>query len=360
MKAIVVKPGKKNSSSLIDLPRPNNFENKILIRTIEVGIDGTDREINNAEYGKSPDGEDYLILGHEGFGEVVELGGEIKQKDSEFQIGDYVVPLVRKPDYCHYCKNGQPDMCIKGNYTEHGIKGEHGFLREYFTADPNYLVRVPKKLKSVGVLLEPLSIVEKGIRQAWKIQERMAWNPKNGIVLGLGPIGILGAFILRLKGINVWIFSKEDENDPKVQIIKKMGVNYLSSSNMQLEEIPSIVKDNIDFILEATGNSIVAINAMSLVGQNGILCLTGVTGGHKKISICADCLNLDLVLGNKLIYGTVNANKIDFEKGIADMLEISNTYPNLLDELISHRFNPEAFAEALKDFDGIKAVIKFS
>jgi threonine dehydrogenase-like Zn-dependent dehydrogenase len=219
---------------------------------------------------------------------------------------------------------------------------------------------VHKKLKSVGVLLEPLSIVEKGIRQAWKIQERMAWNPKNGIVLGLGPIGILGAFILRLKGINVWIFSKEDENDPKVQIIKKMGVNYLSSSNMQLEEIPSIVKDNIDFILEATGNSIVAINAMSLVGQNGILCLTGVTGGHKKISICADCLNLDLVLGNKLIYGTVNANKIDFEKGIADMLEISNTYPNLLDELISHRFNPEAFAEALKDFDGIKAVIKFS
>lgn len=360
MKAITITPGKKNSARLIEIPKPKIKENEVLVKTLKVGIDGTDREINRAEYGQSPEGSEYLILGHEALGEVIEIGSRIIKQKSDLNIGDYIVPLVRKPDDCHYCKNGQPDMCIKGNYTEHGIKGKHGFLREFFPANPEYIVKVPKELGSSAVLLEPLSIIEKGIRLGWKIQKRMVWDPKIGVVLGLGPIGILGAIILKLKGLSVWIYSKEEEKHPKVDIIREMGINYISSTEIQLEELPGKIGENIDFLLEATGNSIVAINAMSLVGQNGVLCLTGVTGGHKKITICADCLNLDLVLGNKLIYGTVNANKIDFESGIHHMVQINEKHHNLLEKLITHQYSPNQFKKALKDFKGIKALIKFT
>lgn len=356
MKAIVVKPGEKNSVQLIEVAKPSIKPNEVLIETIRVGIDGTDREINNAEYGSAPQGSDYLILGHEALGRIRKVGDQIT---GDFKIGDLVVPIVRKPDDCHYCQSGQPDMCIKGNYREHGIKEEHGFLREFFPMDPKYLVKIPKNLNKVAVLLEPFSVVEKALRQAWKIQERMAWNPKNALILGLGQIGLLGSLISQLKGLKVTSYSMESEKSPRVKLIKNLGINYISAENVELEELPANIGENIDFILEATGNSIVAINAMSLVGQNGILCLTGVTGGHKKIKICADCLNLDLVLGNKSIYGTVNANKIDFERGVEHMKYFEKTNPGLLEEIITHRFNLKNFKDAINNFSGLKAVIEF-
>lgn len=359
MKAIIVTPGKENSARLTDLSKPQITDQDVFVKTLKVGLDGTDREINKAEYGTAPRGEDFLIIGHEALGEIQKIGHEVSSKN-QFQVGDLVVPLVRKPDDCHYCQAGEPDMCIKGEYKEHGIKEEHGFLREFFCFDPDYLVKIPRKLKDVAVLLEPLSVVEKGVRQGFKIQERMTWDPKTALVLGLGPIGILGAFVLRLRNLNVWLYSIEAEDNPKVELIRRMGIKYISAKEIELEELPTSINQNIDFILEATGNSIVAINAMSLVGQNGILCLTGVTGGHKKVTICADCLNLDLVLGNKLIYGTVNANKLDFESGVEDMNKIHDKFPKLLENLISHEFDLEDFKKGLKDFHGTKAIINFT
>lgn len=356
MRAIAVTPGEKNSARIINVSTPEIKPNEVLIEAIRVGIDGTDREINNAEYGTSPEGFDYLIIGHEALGRIVKLGDESLR---DFQVDDFVVPLVRKPDDCHFCQSGQPDMCIKGNYREHGIKGEHGFLREYFPMEPEYLIKIPENLKEVAVLLEPLSIVEKAIRQAWKIQERMAWAPKHGLIIGLGQIGLLGSLIAQLKGLKITVYSMEEQESPRVKLIKSLGMNYISGKNIEIEELPAVIGENIDFILEATGNSIIAIRAMSLVGQNGILCLTGVTGGHKRIEICADCLNLDLVLGNKLIYGTVNANRIDFEKGVEHMQYLEKNHPGLLENVITDRFPLSNFKKSLNDFNGLKAVIEF-
>lgn len=357
MKAIAVTPGEVNSVRLIEIPKPNLKTNEIMVKTIRVGIDGTDREINEAQYGTAPENEDFLVLGHEALGRIVEIGQDCNT--SGFQIEDIVVPLVRRPDDCSYCQNDMQDMCIKGNYTERGIKGLHGYLSEYLTEIPKYLVKIPKEIEDIAILLEPLSIVEKGIRQAQSIQKRIPWEPKNAIVLGLGAIGILGSLVLKTLDLNVYVYSMEPESDTKVEMIKTAGINYVSANKADMLDLPSIVGENIDIIIESTGNSSVALKAMSLIGLNGILCLTSVTGGQNKVTICADCLNLDLVLGNKIIFGTVNANRIDFEKGVEHLQLYHKIYPKLLDKLITNRYKISEFKEAIEKFKGLKAVIEF-
>src|ERR1700756_2361562 len=97
MKAVSVFPGKPNSVHVAELPKPSLDEvpggRGVLVRVLRVGIDGTDREINAAEYGAAPPGDDYLILGHESFGRVEAVGSDV----TELAPGDYVVASVRRP-----------------------------------------------------------------------------------------------------------------------------------------------------------------------------------------------------------------------------------------------------------------------
>ena len=357
MKAITIIPSRSGSLQLRDIPVPKTTHDEVLVKVLRVGIDGTDKEINQGLYGEPPKDTDYLVLGHEAVG-IVEKTPEKFEGKYSLNQGDIVVPMVRRPDDCHYCQAGQPDMCEKGDYTERGIKGQHGFLSEYFTEEPEFLIKIPKGLENVSVLLEPLSVVEKGIRQGWKIQERMAWKPRTALVTGMGPIGILAALILRLKELDVHVYSKEKKDDPRVKLLEKAGINYHESTT-SLRDFPDRIAKSIDFILEATGNSIIAMDATRIIGINGAVCLTGVTGGHKEIQLCADCWNLHLVLGNRLIYGTVNANKVDFENGLIHMKEIQSKFPNLLERMITGKFSPDQFKEAIEKYQGLKAIIEF-
>src|SRR6185503_7217647 len=97
MKAIAVKPGVKNSAYLVEMPKPSVEEiangRGVLVKVLRVGVDGTDKEINNADYGAAPEGYDFLVIGHEGFGVVEEVGSNVH----EFKPGDYVVATVRRP-----------------------------------------------------------------------------------------------------------------------------------------------------------------------------------------------------------------------------------------------------------------------
>ncbi len=358
MKAIVVTPGKKNSAKLIDIEKPKLNEDQVLIKTIEVGIDGTDREINSALYGITPLGSDFLVLGHEALGEIVQIGGKVDFKGQPLEIGDIIVPLVRRPDDCSYCMVDEQDMCIKGEYTERGIKGQHGFMSEFFTEFPKYLVKIPDSLKYIAILLEPLSVVEKGIRQAYKIQKRMSWAPKVSFVLGLGPIGLLASIILKLLGLRVVVYSLNPETDEIVQLIKSIGIEYIHAKT-SIYEVPALIEENIDIIFEATGNSIVAFNAISALGTNGVLILTGVTGGHKTLEICTDCLNIDIVLKNKTTVGTVNANIIDFQKGVEDLKLLNSKYPDFLKNIRIDRIDAENFKEGFENFKELKAVLVF-
>ncbi len=362
MKAIAVTPGAKNSARVVDVPIPTPAADQVRVKTIRVGIDGTDIEIDRAEYGEAPPGEKYLIIGHESFGQVESVGANVK----DFALGDYVVAMVRRPDECHHCGADEQDFCISGKYTERGIKGQHGFLSEYYVESPPYLLKLPAALKEVGVMLEPLTVVEKGIRHAWAAQTRMkAWKPNRALILGAGPIGLLAAMVMRLKGLQTIVYSRDPDKNISDRV-SAIGATYVPKLNEKGDVINHLAHlpenfGSFDFILEATGSAEVAVGAMRIIGLNGILCLTSVTGGISSMEICAACLNFDLVLGNRTIFGSVNANRLDFEQGVKDLVACQNRWPGWLDSLITRRVPIERFRETFERKTGdMKVVVELS
>ncbi|MFQ6050913.1 MAG: glucose 1-dehydrogenase [Candidatus Hydrothermarchaeota archaeon] len=353
MKAIAVNPLKKNSLRLIDVPEPDIGENEVLLKVLCVGIDGTDREISEGFYGKAPDGYDYLIIGHECLALVEEVGSKVK----DFKRGDLVVPTVRRPcpERCINCRNQESDMCLTGNYLEHGIHGLHGFASEFTVSDADYLVKIPEEIKDFAVLLEPLSIAEKAIYQSFKIQERMIWNPRRTAVLGIGPLGLLLVFILRLKGIETYVLGRSPRESLRANLANKVGAIYIDTRETSKSDI-----GNFDLVFEATGSVSFALERLDLLNPNSVFCILGI---YRELKECKDFGNLltEIVLKNKLIFGSVNANRRYFETGIDHMLDIKERWGNLLKELITREVKPENYAEALKKYpEDIKTVIRFN
>jgi len=354
MKAIAVIPGKPNSAHLVETPRPTLHAGTVLVKVIRVGVDGTDREINEGLYGEAPAGADFLVFGHESFGRVVKVGPDVKKVSP----GDYVVATVRRPDDCINCRAGEYDMCITGNYTERGIKGHHGYLSEFYAESPEYLVNVPPALKEVGVLLEPLSIVEKGIMQAYKIQERLVWKPQRALVLGAGTVGLMATIVLRLRGLEVFTVARTPKPNPHADLVEAAGARYLSSRE---EPVPGLDETygRFDIIFEATGYSPLAFESMEVLGNNGVLILSSVTGGDRRVEIPTDKFNLEMVLGNKVVVGTVNANRRYFERGVVDMQRAEQRWHGLLGRFITHRVRGlENYEEMIRLLNNEKSAIK--
>ena len=335
MKAISVFPGKPNSVHVADLPKPSIDQvpngRGVLVKVLRVGVDGTDKEINAAEYGAAPPGYDFLVIGHEGFGQVEAVGPNV----SELKLGDYVVATVRRPGKSIYDLIGTNDMTTDDTYYERGINLRHGYLTEYYVDDVEFVVKIPKGLKHVGVLLEPLTVVEKGIYQAYEIQRRLkVWHPRKAAVMGAGTIGLLATMVLRLKGLDVTTFGRTAKPHLNSNLIEELGARYLSTKDIPITEG---AKENgpFDLIFEGTGNSAVVFDSMQALGKNGVLVLASVTGGDKMIQIPADRINLEFVLGNKVMVGTVNANREYFEMGVGDMAQAEAEYPGWLSQLLT-------------------------
>ena len=336
MKAIAVKPGIKNSVHLVEMPKPNvadiNNGRGVLVKVLRVGVDGTDKEINNAEYGASPEGFDFLVIGHEGFGVVEEIGENV----SELNVGDYVVSTVRRPGTSIYDAIGTNDMTTDDTYFERGINLRHGFLSEFYVEDAEFVVKIPKGLKDVGVLLEPTTVVEKGITQAFEIQRRLrVWKPKRAAVLGAGTIGLLATLVLRLRGIEVVTFGRTPKPYLNSDLIEELGAKYETTNKISIVEFAE-KHGGFDLIFEATGFAPIVFDAMQTLGKNGVLVLSSVTGGDKMIEVPADKINLDFVLGNKVMVGTVNANREYFESGVKDLSQAELEYPGWLKKLLTH------------------------
>jgi threonine dehydrogenase-like Zn-dependent dehydrogenase len=339
MKAIAVTPGKQNSIHLREVPMPVMGPDQVLVRTLRVGLCGTDGEINHGDYGTPPKGDDYLILGHENFGMVEEVAPEVHG----FKPGDFVVATVRRPCYaCYNCDRGENDMCTSGDYTERGIKGRHGFMSDFYVEAPHYLIKVPPHLEGVGVLLEPMSVVEKGIDHAMLTQRRLQWNPKTAVVLGAGPVGMLAAAILRIRGLRVVVVGREPETDTRGQLAKAIEAEYFSVAGISLLDLPKHLGP-IDLAIEATGSSTVVFNSMQILAPNGLLCLLSVTGGFKMEQQPVDVINQKLVLGNNVVLGSVNANPRHFRMGVDDFGIIDQRYPGFLGKLITHRLMMKDF-----------------
>jgi threonine dehydrogenase-like Zn-dependent dehydrogenase len=359
MKAVAVFPGTPNSMHLAELPKPSVADvpggRGVLVKVLRVGVDGTDKEINAAEYGAAPEGYDFLVTGHESFGRVEAVGENV----TGLRPGDYVVATVRRPGGSIYDRIGTYDMTTDDVYFERGINLRHGFLTEYYVDDPEYIVMIPKGLKEVGVLLEPTTVVEKGIAQAYEIQRRLrVWRPRKAAVMGAGTIGLLAAMALRLRGLDVTVFGRTARPYLNSDLIEALGARYLSTAEMPILE-GARQYGPFDLIVEATGASPVVFESMQALGKNGVLVLSSVTGGDQRIEVPADRINLEFVLGNKVMVGTVNANREYFEMGVKDMAQAEAQYPGWLGRLLTHPVRGlENWRELLDTLTTAKGAIK--
>ncbi|HQU83133.1 MAG TPA: glucose 1-dehydrogenase, partial [Pyrinomonadaceae bacterium] len=322
MKAVAVIPKKEKSVHLVEMEKPKLDEIKngrgVVVEVLRVGACGTDREINNAEYGVAPEGFEFLVLGHENFGRVVETGENVK----ELKVGDFVVATVRRPfGQSIYDTIGQQDFTTDAEYWERGISRLHGYMAEFYVESADFLIKIPEKIAEIAVLLEPLSIIEKGLKQAEDIQKRLdIWQPKTAAVLGTGNVGLLTIMALRMRGFEVHGFGKQArEGYLNADLCEAIGATYDSTD--ELSVVDSVGKyGEYDLIFECTGFSPIIFDAMQSLNENGILILASVTGGERKTdAVPSDKINQEFVLGNRAMVGTVNANREHFEMGVKDL-----------------------------------------
>ncbi len=365
MRAVAVVPGRR-TVGLIALPEPQRqMHDEVLVRVREVGVCGTDREIARFDYGAPPKGEETLVLGHEALAEVVAAGA-----DSRFASGDLVVPLVRLPcpeQRCRPCRAGRQDFCATGRHMERGINGAHGFMTELFVDAEARLVAVPADLADVAVLVEPLTIARKALEQVWQVQSRLAWatseDPANAgaglhaLVLGAGPVGLLGAMALRLSGFTVTVYSRSPAPNPKGDLAQSIGARYVSSEEVGVPELVELAGAP-DLVYEAAGVSAMAVAVLGALAPNGIFVLAGVPASEAARLVDAAELLRRMVLGNQVLIGTVNAGRPTYEAAVEALTAMARRWPSALRQLISHRHPLADAPELLHGRQrGIKSVL---
>ena len=359
MKAVAVRPGKANSAHLAHLEKPSleSVPNGrgVLVRVLRVGVDGTDKEIHAAEYGAAPAGYDFLVTGHEGFGQIEAVGANV----TEFKPGDYVVATVRRPGKSIYDVIGTNDMTTDDTYFERGINLLHGFLTEFYVDDAEFVVKVPSALKEIGVLLEPFTVVQKGITQAFEAQRRLrVWRPRRVAVMGAGTIGLLAALALRLRNLDVTVFARNPFPNVRGGMLADIDARYIATQEMSITD-GAKQHGPFDLVFEATGASQVVFESMQVLAKNGVLVLSSVTGGDRRVEVPADKINLDFVLGNRLMVGTVNANREYFESGVRDLALAEAQYAGWLQRLLTHPIKGlDNFKQAFETLEKAKDAIK--
>jgi len=346
MKAITVEPKIPGSARLEDIPEPDLRNGSVLVEAVAVGVCGTDVEIADGKYGWAPPGKTRLVLGHESLGRVIEPDPSGRMKK-----GDLVVGIVRRPDPvpCPNCAVGEWDMCRNGEYTERGIKQIDGYMSERWRIEPDYAIKVDSSLGLLGVLLEPATVVAKAWEAVEQIGNRSFWQPRTVLITGSGPIGLLAALLGKQRGLDVHVLARGNSG-LKPELVRALGATYHSC------RIPEIGFDP-DVIIECTGVGPVINDCIQQVGSGGIVCLTGVgAGGAASNKITADVAT-DAVLKNKVVVGSVNANKRHWYKG-GDALARADR--DWLSKLITRRERPENFQSALeRKSEDIKVVIQF-
>jgi threonine dehydrogenase-like Zn-dependent dehydrogenase len=370
MRGIAVVPGTQEVRLIEQEAPPVAVPTHVKLRMLDVGVCGTDREICAFHYGTPPEGTEHLVIGHESLGEVVEVGAAV----TRLKRGDLVVPMVRRPcahEDCAACRAGRQDFCFTGDFSERGIKNLHGFMTEFVVDDERYMHVVPRALRDVAVLVEPLTIAEKALIQVDQVQQRLPWACEFGpgkprtvchraVVIGAGPVGLLGAMALVARGFDTSVYSRELAPNPKADLVASIGAHYFSAQSTTLEQLAEQV-GNIDLVYEATGASAIAFQMMKVLGTNGIFVFTGVPGRKAPIEIDTDVIMRNLVLKNQVLFGTVNAGVEAFEAAIRDVALFQERWPSAVRALITGRYPVEAHRDLLVGpAQGIKNVLTFA
>ena len=349
MRALTVAPGIANSARVEDVPDPPASDGAVLVRTLALGVCGTDREIVSGSYGWAPPGQKRLVIGHE-------LLGRVQQAPAAcgFAAGDLVVGIVRRPDPvpCPYCAAGEWDMCSNGRYTERGIKERNGYGSDFFRIEPDFLVKLDPALGGNGVLVEPTSVVAK----AWDHTERIgarsrAWRPKTLLVTGAGPIGLLAALIGAERALDVHVLDHRDSPEKK-KIVAELGGTFHLGSLADLDSLKP------DILMECTGAPSVVRDAFGRTSSGGIVCLVGVSAPGQDLDVDVGGLNRTMVLDNDTVFGSVNANRKHYDDAVATLRRADKDW---LGRLITRRVPVERWTQALEQGpDDIKVVVDFS
>jgi threonine dehydrogenase-like Zn-dependent dehydrogenase len=367
MKAIAIVPD-TSGARLVDRPEPTiSAPDDVKVRIIRVGICGTDREELSGGRAQAPDGQQELVIGHEMFGQVVSIGSSV----TRVKVGDYAVFTVRRGcDECAPCRMGRSDMCQTGKYRERGIKGLDGYQTEFAVDKEQYIIRVPAALESVGVLMEPLSIVEKAIDEVLRVQTvrdpQAAVTPdwlfgRRCLVAGLGPVGLLAAMVLQLRGGEVYGLDVVDAASARPTWLTGIGGRYVDGRQMPADQVEKKI-GAMDLILDATGIPALEFNILDALALNGAYVLTGIPGGDRPLQIPGASLVRQLVLDNQIMLGSVNAAHGHFQMGASDLEQAHLRWGAHLDQLITERYTPGQFAGSVDhhEADSIKQVVEWT
>lgn len=370
MQALAVFP-KRRAIDVITMAEPAApVARQVLLRPLEVGICGTDREIAAFHYGTPPQASEHLVIGHEALAEVIEVGSEVEG----LAPGELVVPMVRRPcshRSCPACRQGRQDFCYTGDYSECGIKQAHGFACERTLDEAEYLHPVPAALRPWAVLTEPLTIAEKALIQIWEIQRRLPWTDREALrqgdgrdlralVLGAGPVGLLGAMLLAHSGFELAVYSKEPAEGSKASIVRSIGGRYISASDCQPDELLRS-SGRMDLVYEAAGASRVAFEILRVLDRNAVFVFTGVPGRKAAIELDTGPIMRNLVLNNQVLLGTVNADRQAYTAAIKHIGEFQTKWPQAMDSLITGRYDIHDHARLLGgESGGIKNVFRIT
>ncbi len=342
MLALVTEPAVPHSTRVADVPEPEG--DGVLLRVLEVGVCGTDREISEGLFGVPADGSS-LVLGHESLA-VVERDGH------GFSKGDLVTVTVRRScGHCLACEEGAPDSCLTGDYSERGITRLDGFARELVIEDPEQLIPIPAALGRLGVLAEPTSICERAIRHALTIGGRQPWQLERALVVSAGAIGTITTYLLRLAGIEVWTASLE----PSSELVSASGAHYVSTTNTSLNELKTET-GGFDLVISAVPDAQLMADSLGLLRRSGVACLLGIDGRPQAVSIDGPVLGLDAVLENRVLFGSVNAHRQDWLAAVASLDRARERWPEQLEEFVGLRVPLDRFAEAFA-YRGVKATL---
>jgi len=358
MKAVAVFPAERRFE-VIDHPEPNVASStEVKLKMLDVGICGTDKEIVSFQYGTPPEGSNYLVIGHESLGEVVDTGAGV----TRLKPGDLAVPTVRRPcahQDCLACRSGRQDFCFTGDFTERGIKQRHGYMCEFVTEDQQYLSAVPGVLREVAVLVEPLTIAEKAVTELWQVQRRLPWKgvTHRALVLGGGPVGLLGAMKLVLEGFETTLYSRTPAASDLEKLVTGFGAKFVHAETTSVADLAAGI-GTIDVVYEAVGAATLAFDVIPYLGANGVFIFTGVPGRKGPVPVDVGSMMRDHVLKNQVIFGTVNASMESFARAIADLGTFLGLWPEPVRSLITGRFPIDQAGEPLSGkVAGIKNVI---
>ena len=344
MLALVTQPGRSHTARIEEVPAVEAREGEVLVRTLEVGVCGTDREISEGLFGVAPEDEQLLVLGHEALA-VVERDGY------GFARGQLVTATVRRScGHCIACAEESPDSCLTGDYSERGITRLHGYARELVAEDPEQLVGIPNSLGRLGVLAEPTSICERALRHARMIGGRQPWQLERALVLGAGAIGLLMTYLLRLADLEVWTASLE----PESELVEQSGARYVSTSDTELSELGSF-----DLVIEAAGNGQLMAETLGLLRRSGVACLLGIDPREQIVEIDGPVLGVDTILENHVLFGSVNARREDLLAAVDDLERARERWPEALERFVALRVPLDRFQEALTHRGG-KATLVLS